>query len=120
MDNSQSVQQEPEEPKDGNLEVVKSKTIPRPWLKNYFLLLLSGMVGISVTVSVFAYYQLIEIGDVPPTKPEKIKRATPKVQTPLPPDSTNPLPVWMVIAIALCCSTGCLVIFRLLKLPKQV
>lgn len=126
MENSQSVQHEPTQPTKTTLELTDSKSgaedstqvlmhllIRNPWI------LLVGLLTMFLGSGAFALYSLGFVGysTQQPPEPEEIPEA-PIVVAPTTNTSSemsNPIPLWMVIAIALSCGSGCLVIMRLLK-----
>ena len=108
MDNEQELK---EKRNTGRILVNLLKKYPGIW----FLSLLIIPIG----VVIIAYNQLIYIGYVP-----QIKQA----ETPYIPvqstistfsDTSNPLPLWLIIAVIFCCSSGSFVIFYLLQNSKE-
>ncbi|WP_199306765.1 hypothetical protein [Anabaena sphaerica] len=118
--NSHSVKPESSETAKSSTEELKNTTpsknlfVRHPWL--WFV----GLLGLPLIVGIFSYYQLIYTGYVPKIEPEKpIEVVREEVNTKLP-NNSNPTPLWLMLAIALSCASGCLVIYRLLKLPQRV
>jgi hypothetical protein len=120
MDNSRSEEQEPIEFTSPNPQPIRNVLVRHPWV------LLFGLLGFPLGVTAVAYSELSRIGDVPPPQRETTSQVVDKpIKKPIPTNSTNPdihdpIPLWLAVAIAGCCSSGCLVILSLLKLPKQV
>jgi hypothetical protein len=115
---SETAKSSPEELKNTtpfqNTTPSKNLLVKHPWL--WFV----GLLGIPLGVGIFAYYQLIYTGYVPKIEPEKpIEVVTEEANT-ISSNSSNPTPLWLMMAIALSCASGCLVIYRLLKLPLRV
>ncbi|MEH1835069.1 MAG: hypothetical protein V7L29_24180 [Nostoc sp.] len=83
-----------------------------PWL------LLTGFLAMFVGGGAFALYSLGNAGPVAQEEPEKIPVI---VEEPInaPSENSNPTPLWMVAAIVLSCSSGCLLIFRMLNRTTQ-
>lgn len=120
MENSQSVQHELNQPKEltpnpgNNTPNLKNLLIQHPWIW------LTGLLVIPLTIIIFAWYNLTQTGDVPQAEPEE--NSTLIVNEPIKTASepSNPTPLWMVVAIALSCGSGCWMIIRLLKRPKSL
>ncbi|MTJ08203.1 MULTISPECIES: hypothetical protein [unclassified Anabaena] len=109
MDNEQELQKKIDARKtSGNI----FKRYPGIWFLSLFL--------IPIGVTIFAYYQLIYIGYVP----QKQQEETPfiPVQSTISTfsDSSNPIPIWLVISVIFCCATGSFVIFYLLQNSRNV
>ena len=88
-------------------------------LKKYSGIWFLSLLIIPIGVVIIAYNQLIYIGYVPQVK---------QAETPYIPvqstistfsDTSNPLPLWLIIAVIFCCSSGSLVIFYLLQNSKE-
>jgi hypothetical protein len=126
MENNQSVPQElsnevtptPEsgtaKSKTGRWDVLIYLLTHYPWL--FVVALLAIFIG-SATVSVYT------LGYVEPKEKEKPETYLAEIETEVIPlanisteTNSNPIPLWMVMAIAGSCAGGCLVIARLLKL----
>jgi hypothetical protein len=84
---------------------------PGIWFLSLFL--------IPIGVAIFAYDQLSYIGYVP----QKAQKETPviPVQSTISTfsDTSNPLPLWLIIAVIFCCSSGSFVIFYLLQNSRE-
>jgi hypothetical protein len=72
-----------------------------------------------IGVAILAYNQLIYIGYVP----QKVQEETPfiPIQSTVSTfsDTSNPLPLWLIMAVIFCCSTGSFVIFYLLQNSRE-
>ena len=125
MEKSQSVQREPTQLKRATPGLTNRKSrfkqssnvliylvAHHPWL------LLTGCLAMFLGGGVFAVYSLGNAGQVTQDESEKIPVI---VEEPInaPSENSNPTPLWMVAAIALCCGSGCLLIFRMLTWRKQ-
>ncbi len=129
MENSQNVQHEPTQPTRTTLELTDSKSgavdssqvlmhllVRNPWL------LLVGLLTMFLGSAAFALYSLGSVGYVKqPQEPEQIPEAPTVVEETANTSSemSNPIPLWMIIAIALSCGSGCLVILRLINQPTE-
>jgi hypothetical protein len=87
------------------------KKYPGIWFLSLFL--------IPIGVTFFAYYQLIYTGYVP----------QPQAEPPFIPvqstvytftDTSNPIPLWLILAVIFCCASGSFVIFYLLQNSKDI
>lgn len=126
MENSQSVQHESTPPTKTTIELTDSKSVAADntqvlmhlLLRNPWILLV-GLLTIFLGSAAFALYSLGFVGysQPQPQEPEEIPEEpiviVPTTNTSS--ETSNPIPLWMVIAIALSCGSGCLVIMRLLK-----
>ncbi|MBW4645650.1 MAG: hypothetical protein KME23_22130 [Goleter apudmare HA4340-LM2] len=129
MENSQSVQHELTQPTRTTLELTDSKSTAgdstqilmhlltrNPWV------LLVGLLTMFLGSAAFALYSLGSVGYAKQSQaPEQIPE-TPNVfdqTTNTPSEMSNPIPLWMVVAIALSCGSGCLVIMRLINQPTE-
>jgi hypothetical protein len=138
MENSQNVQHEPTQTIGVTPELTNRKSraisnsqvliqllLRHPWL------LLIGLSAMFFASAVLALYNLGSVGSV---KELEASEENPEVATVaeetinLPSEIvTNPTPLWMIVAIALSCASGCLIILRLVnhsgkskKVHKQV
>jgi hypothetical protein len=125
MENSQNVQQERSAATALTPDKVKSKSKSTDslmllihLLARYPWLLLVGLLGMFLGSATLAVYSLSYAGRVEPQEPEIIQA---EVVQPIntPSETSNSTPLWMVVAIALSCASGCLIIFRLLNRPTQ-
>jgi len=129
MENNQSVQQEPSEVKESapiaDSSEPKSKKysfknvviylfMHYPWL---FLtgLLLMFLGGGALSIYSLSYVDDKMSKDLDLPQPE----AVPKAPVESAEAKNNPIPLWMVAAIALSCASGCIVILKVLNRPKQ-
>ncbi|MEH2242789.1 hypothetical protein [Nostoc sp.] len=125
MEKSQSVQREPTQRTEGTPELTNRKSRLRkssnvliylvahhPWL------LLTGFLAMFIGGGAFALYSLGNAGQVAQEEPEKIPVI---IEEPInaPSENSNPTPLWMLAAIVLSCSSGCLLIFRILNRKTQ-
>jgi len=87
-------------------------------LTRHPLLLLAGVFTTLMGTAGIALYSLSHVGDVENLDAEPVPAV---VEQPviITSENSNPLPLWMVVAIASSCASGCFVIFRLLHPPKQ-
>ncbi|MBD2692134.1 hypothetical protein [Anabaena catenula] len=120
MDKSQSVKQQSSQTTETSLEIVKETSQPKNLLVKYPWILFVGLLGIPLGVATFSYYELSYVGDVPHKQPEKPPNLVVKQPITITSDTSNATPAWLILAIALTCASGCLVIFRLLKLPQRI
>jgi hypothetical protein len=78
-----------------------------------------GLFLMPIGVAILAYNQLIYIGYVP----QKVQEETPfiPIQSTVSTfsDTSNPLPLWLIMAVIFCCSTGSFVIFYLLQNSRE-
>jgi hypothetical protein len=129
MKNSQSVQHKPSETTSATVDLTESKTgaVDSSQILIYLLtrnpwLLLVGLLTMFLGSAAFALHSLGSVGYVPqPEEPEQIPEA-PTVfseATNTPSEISNPIPLWMVAAIALSCGSGCLIILRLINQPTE-
>jgi hypothetical protein len=125
MEKSQSVQREPTQLRGATPQLTNKKSRRRkssnvliylvahhPWL------LLTGFLAMFMGGGAFALYSLGNAGPIPQEEPEKIPVI---VEEPInaPSENSNTTPLWMVAAIVLSCSSGCLLIFRMLNRTKE-
>ncbi len=126
MENTQSVQEQPSKPKAPTSAPENSKSqqtdsrnlihvlMHHPWL------LVIGLLAIFLGGGVLSLYSLGYVGFVQQAKPEEEALQAEVVQpTNTQSETTNPISLWMVAAIALSCASGCLIIFRWLNRPAQ-
>ncbi|AFY46208.1 hypothetical protein Nos7524_0286 [Nostoc sp. PCC 7524] len=119
MENSQSIKHEltqvkrpTAEPKKSNSNIFVYLLTRHPWL------LLTGLFTTFLGTAALALYNLTHVGDVEQFDSEPIPAV---VEAPIAttPEGSNPLPLWMVVAIALSCGSGCWVILRLVNSPTK-
>jgi len=88
-------------------------------LKKYPGIWFVGLFLMPIGVAILAYNQLIYIGYVP----QKVQEETPfiPIQSTVSTfsDTSNPLPLWLIMAVIFCCSTGSFVIFYLLQNSRE-
>ena len=125
MKKSQSVQHELTQAIGTTPELTNSKSQPTS-SSNAFIyllirhpgLLLTGLLTMLLGTAALALYNLSHVGYGEQAEPEQIPAI---VEEPIktPSETSNPTPLWMVVAIALSCGSGCLVILRLLNRPNE-
>lgn len=125
MENTQSAQQQSSQAETPIPESGKS-TPRRTGSKNPLLHLLvhypwllpTGLSVIFLGSSAVALYSLGHVGRMEQQEPEI---AEAEVAQPIntPSEKTNPMPLWMVLAIVLSCASGSLILFLLLNRPAQ-
>jgi hypothetical protein len=119
MENSQSVQHELTQVKITKAQSRKSgSNIFIFLLTRHPLLLLTGLLATCLGSATLAVYNLIHVSDVEQAESESVSAV---VEAPITtnPDISNPIPLWMIVAIALSCASGCWVILRLVNQPKK-
>jgi hypothetical protein len=88
-------------------------------LKKYPGIWFLGLFLMPIGVAILAYNQLSYIGYVP----QKVQEETPfiPIQSTVSTfsDTSNPLPLWLIMAVIFCCSTGSFVIFYLLQNSRE-
>ncbi|MEA5620723.1 hypothetical protein VB711_23195 [Cronbergia sp. UHCC 0137] len=95
-----------------NRSTSKNLLVKHPWI------FLFGLLATSVGISISSYYSMIYVGDLP--KSEIMPSVVIDNSTPTLPDNSNPTPLWLLIAIAGSCGSGCLMIFVLLtRSPRR-
>jgi hypothetical protein len=125
MKNSQSVQHKPTQTtktaldlKDNKSGAVDSSQVLMYLLARNPWLLLIGLLTMFLGSAAFALYSLGFVGYVQqPEEPDQIPEAPTVVEeaTKTPSEMGNPIPLWMIAAIALSCGSGCLIILRLIN-----
>jgi hypothetical protein len=131
MQNTQSVQQESSEVKESapvsdNSEpaskINRFKNVAIYLFMHYPWLFLAGLLLMFLGGGALSIYSLgyvdesIKRKESETLQTEVIPPQAPRHETE---ESKNPIPLWMVAAIALSCASGCLVILRVLNRPKQ-
>jgi hypothetical protein len=81
-----------------------------PWL--LVVALLAGFAG-SAAISLYSLGFVGRVEQQPPATQQAEVEIVEPISPPV--ENTNPLPLWMVIAIAFSCAGGCLLIFRFLN-----
>lgn len=131
MENTQSVQQESSEVKESAPISDKSepasrinrfKNVAIYLFMHYPWLFLAGVLLMFLGGGALSIYSLGYVDESIKRKESETLQA--EVIPPKPPrheteESKNPIPLWMVAAIALSCASGCLVILKVLNRPKQ-
>ncbi|MCM0589099.1 MAG: hypothetical protein ACSI46_01660 [Gloeotrichia echinulata DVL01] len=129
MENNQTVQNKSTQPAAISPDLTNGKSRPtssskillqmlarNPWL------LLIGLSAIFLAISAFALYSLGSVGYVQQQKePETVSDIPTLLEesSSTTSESSNPTPLWLIVAIALSCGSGCLIILRLLNHPTQ-
>ncbi len=125
MENSQSVQHELTQvrgltPKwtNSKSELTGSSNILIYLVTHHPGLLLTGLLTMFLGSAALALYSLGHVGGAEQVEPEEIPAV---VERPIktPSETSNPTPLWMVVAIALSCGSGCFILLRLLNRPIQ-
>ncbi|MBD2594411.1 hypothetical protein H6G74_08710 [Nostoc spongiaeforme FACHB-130] len=129
MENRQNFNHEPTQLIEPNLELPKTKlgskgrsNMLMALLTQHPLVLLCGVFTMFVGTAAVAFYSLSHVDHTKQAESEPIPVI---VEEPITIEHSNPLPLWMVMAIALSCGSGCYLIFRLFnpsqaqKLPKS-
>lgn len=124
MENGQNVQNELSQSQTSKPELrkVKPKLISsgniliHTFVKYHWLFLI-GFLGLLIGGATISLRSLTHVEQL---KSERADRITVEVTQPVtPPRKSNPVPLWMVAAIALSCASGCLVLCRLLRGPVK-
>ncbi|BAY19263.1 hypothetical protein NIES21_51230 [Anabaenopsis circularis NIES-21] len=122
MENSKNVNHEPTQLIKPNLKSTKTKlgsngrsNILIALLAHHPLVLLSGVFTMVMGTATVAFYSLSHVDSVKQADTELMPVI---IEAPITTERSNPTPLWMVMAIALSCGSGCYVIFRLLN-PTQ-
>jgi hypothetical protein len=85
-------------------------------LTQHPVLLLCGFFTMLLGTAGLAFYSLSHVNSPKQAQPELLPVI---VEEPVITERSNPTPLWMVMAIALSCGSGCYVIFRLFNRPNQ-
>ncbi len=130
MENTQSVQQESSEVKESapnsdinepESKISRFKNVAIYLFIHYPWLFLAGVLLMFLGGGALSIYSLGYVDEGIKRKESETLQA--EVIPPKPPaqtqESKNPIPLWMVAAIALSCASGCLVILKVLNRPKQ-
>jgi hypothetical protein len=125
METSQNVQYEPDQVRTLAPEKIKGQLSLTPGsnalvylLTHYPWLLLTGLLAFFLGSATFAVFSLGNVGRVEQKELEKIPTVAEEPIKP-PSEHTSPTPLWLVVAIALCCASGCFVILRLVNRPEE-
>ena len=110
----------PSQAKDGTLEQGSKRSLWTHLLAYYPWLFLTGLLVISLAIAAFASYNLIQVGDLAVEAPDKIPDEVIEEPIGMPSENNNPIPLWMVVLVALSCGSGCWLILRSLKRPKKL
>ncbi|BAY81988.1 hypothetical protein NIES267_14660 [Calothrix parasitica NIES-267] len=130
MENNQSVQQESSEVKESAPITDSSEPKSKKYsLKNvviylfmhYPWLFLAGLLLMFLGGGALSIYSLGYVDDKIKSKDLDLPQpeAVPKAPVESAEAKNNPIPLWMVAAIALSCASGCIVILKVLNRPKQ-
>lgn len=131
MQNTQSVQQESSEVKESapvsdNSEpaskINRFKNVTIYLFTHYPWLFLAGFLLMFLGGGALSIYSLGYVDESLKRKESETLQAEvipPKAPTQTEESNKNPIPLWMVAAIALSCASGCLVILKVLNRPKQ-
>jgi hypothetical protein len=126
MENNQSIKHELNQVKrpkavlkSGKSVVISSYKIFIYLLTRHPLLLLAGVFTTLMGTASLSLYSLIHVSDVEQLEAEPVPAVVEQPIITTNAENSDPLPMWMVVAIALSCASGCLVIFRLLNPPTQ-
>ncbi|MEM6753989.1 MAG: hypothetical protein AAF630_13555 [Cyanobacteria bacterium P01_C01_bin.38] len=130
MQNTQSVQQESSEVKESSpisdqnepaKKIYRFKNVAIYLFVHYPWLFLAGVLLMFLGGGALSIYSLGYVDESIKRKESETLQAEvipPKAPTETE-ESKNPIPLWMVAAIALSCASGCLVILKVLNRPKQ-
>ncbi|MEM9925165.1 MAG: hypothetical protein AAF915_15670 [Cyanobacteria bacterium P01_D01_bin.50] len=131
MENTQTVQQESSKVKESVPISENSKSTNRInsfknvtiyLLIHYPWLFLTGLLLMFLGGGALSIYSLGYVGEGIKRKDSETLQAEvipPKSPAQTEENNENPIPLWMVAAIALSCASGCLIILRFINRPKQ-
>lgn len=130
MESTQSVQQESSKVKESAPTPDSEPTSKINSFKNttlylfmrYPWLFLAGLLLMFLGGGALSIYSLGYVDESKKRKESETLQAevvTPKAPAETVENSENPIPLWMVAAIALSCASGCLVILRFINRPRQ-
>ncbi len=108
MDNEQELKKQQN---TGKILVNLAIKYPGIWFVSLFL--------IPIGIAIFAYHQLSYIGYVPQKEQEEPQFVPVQSNISTFSDTSNPLPLWLILAVIFCCSSGSFVIFYLLQNSKE-
>ncbi|MEM7726929.1 MAG: hypothetical protein AAF208_11250 [Cyanobacteria bacterium P01_A01_bin.45] len=128
MENTQNVRHQKSGVKENQIQMQQAKAqliatrnlmvhllLNYPWL---FVILLFGVFVSSAAVSA---YSLAFVPDVqrPKSTTIQVEIRQPKTTSAMIETVDNPIPLWMVIAIAVSCASGCIILLRFLNRPSK-
>lgn len=125
MENTQSVQNHSSqvqtsesELRNGKSKLISSRNIVIHTFIKYHWLFLIGFLGVFIGGAAISLYSLTHVELL---ASEQTDRTTVEVAQAItvPPQRSNPVPLWMVAAIALSCASGCLILCRCLNRPVK-
>ena len=131
MQNTQSVQQESSEVKESvpisdknepASKINRFKNVAIYLFMHYPWLFLAGVLLMFLGGGALSIYSLGYVDEIEKRKDSETLQAEvipPKAPRHETEENKNPIPLWMVAAIALSCASGCLVILKVLNRPKQ-
>ncbi len=126
MENTQSVQQQVSQA-EAPPPILKKKKFKPATSKNFLINVLAkyplflpiGLSGVFLAGGTLALYTLGSVGSVKEEEPEILEAEVVQPISSTPTKAENPMPLWMILAIALSCGSGSLVLFLLLNLPGK-
>ena len=125
MENAQNVQNHSSQVQTPKPELrnvkpkpISSRNILIHTFVKYHWLFLIGFLGVSIGSAAISLYSLTHVELL---KSEQTNQTTVEVTQAItvPPQRSNPVPLWMVAAIALSCASGCLILCRWLNRPVK-
>ncbi|GAA6619982.1 hypothetical protein [Scytonema sp. NUACC26] len=126
METSQSVQQQVSQAEVPPPILKKKKSKPAMsrntlmhMLAKYPLFLPVGLSAVFLASGTLALYSLGSVGKVEEEEPEVLEAEVVQPISSTPAEAENPMPLWMILAIALSCGSGSLVLFLLLNRPGK-
>ncbi|MEA5524348.1 hypothetical protein [Nodularia spumigena] len=114
MEHSQKVQHPPKQVR----RLRKSSNIFIHLLTRHPGFLLTGLLTMLMVTTGLALYSLGYVENADNVEPEEIAAVVEKPMT-TSTQNSNPTPLWLVMAIAFSCASGCSMIFRLVNRPHQ-
>ncbi|KAF3886553.1 MULTISPECIES: hypothetical protein [Nostocales] len=126
MENSQSLQQQASQAevsvpisRTKNSKPAIGKNSPINVLVKYPLFLPIGLSAVFLASGTLALYSLSSVGSVKDEEPEVLEAEVVQPISSTPTETENSMPLWMILAIALSCGSGSLVLFLLLNRPGK-